>query len=231
MHRRRGAAAHRRSDRGGVQGRQPDADDAETVALERGRLARAPLVVAVVSRARPHVKIPEWEQVMSAGAVCMNLVIAANAMGYATSWITEWYAFDRRVLDALGLAPHERIAGFVHIGRPAEPPAERPRPALSRPRHALVSGRACSTRPIRRRHGLPHDPFKAIVAPRPIGWITAMSAQGEVNLSPYSFFNAFSDRPDMVAFSSQRPQGRPVLHRGDRRVRLQSRDLGSPRRR
>jgi nitroreductase len=77
------------------------------------------------------VKIPEWEQVLSAGAAAMSLVVAANAMGYATSWITEWYAFDRRVLDALGLAPDERMAGFVHIGRPKEAPAERPRPALS----------------------------------------------------------------------------------------------------
>ena len=50
----------------------------------------------------------------------MNLVIAANAMGFGTSWLTEWYAFDRRVLDALGLAPDERIAGFVHIGRADE---------------------------------------------------------------------------------------------------------------
>jgi flavin reductase (DIM6/NTAB) family NADH-FMN oxidoreductase RutF len=56
--------------------------------------------------------------------------------------------------------------------------------------------------PHRGDHGLPHDPFKAIVTPRPIGWITAMSARGEVNLSPYSFFNAISDRPHMVAFSS-----------------------------
>ncbi|MBF9233371.1 flavin reductase family protein [Microvirga alba] len=51
-------------------------------------------------------------------------------------------------------------------------------------------------------HGLPHDPFKALVTPRPIGWITTMSAKGEVNLSPYSFFNAISDKPHMVAFSS-----------------------------
>src|SRR3954454_5896956 len=109
---------------------QPDADDAR-VESERNRLARAPLVVAVVSRARPHVKIPEWEQLMSAGAVCMNLVNAANALGYATSWLTEWYAFDRRVLDALVLAPDERIAGFVHIGRHPEPPVERQRPVLS----------------------------------------------------------------------------------------------------
>ena len=108
---------------------QPDAP-ADKVEAERNRLARAPLVVAVVSRAEPHVKIPDWEQVLSAGAVCMNLVVAANALGYGTSWITEWYAFDRRVLDALGLDPQERIAGFVHVGRPTEPSVERARPVL-----------------------------------------------------------------------------------------------------
>jgi nitroreductase len=109
---------------------QPDAAE-DKIALERDRLSRAPVVVAVVSRAQPHVKIPDWEQVLSAGAACMTLVIAANAMGYGTSWLTEWYAFDRRVLDALGLAPGERIAGFVHIGTPKEPPVERPRPVLA----------------------------------------------------------------------------------------------------
>ena len=51
-------------------------------------------------------------------------------------------------------------------------------------------------------HGLPHDPFKAIVAPRPIGWISSRDAEGRVNLPPYSFFNAVSDRPPMVMFSS-----------------------------
>lgn len=109
---------------------QPQADAAR-VAQERNRLARAPAVVAVVSRARPHVKIPEWEQELSAGAVAMSLLLAANAMGFATSWLTEWYAFDRRVLDALGLDPAERIAGFVHIGRAREPSVERVRPALA----------------------------------------------------------------------------------------------------
>ncbi len=103
---------------------------ADQLDFERKRLARAPLVIAVVSRAGPHVKIPEWEQQLSAGAACMNLVNAAYAMGYAASWITEWYAYDRRVLDALGLAANERVAGFVHIGRPAKPPEERDRPKL-----------------------------------------------------------------------------------------------------
>jgi flavin reductase (DIM6/NTAB) family NADH-FMN oxidoreductase RutF len=55
----------------------------------------------------------------------------------------------------------------------------------------------------RRDHGLPHDPFKAIVAPRPIGWISTLSQMGEVNLAPYSFFNAVSSRPEMVMFSSE----------------------------
>ena len=104
---------------------------ADQVAFERKRLTRAPLVIAVISRAGPHVKIPEWEQELSAGAACMNLVIAAHALGYAASWITEWYAYDRRVLDRLGLAANERIAGFVHIGRAAKPTEDRDRPKLT----------------------------------------------------------------------------------------------------
>ena len=90
-------------------------------------MARAPLVIAVVSRAGPHAKIPEWEQVLSAGAATMNLVTAAHALGYAVNWITEWYSYDPRVLKAMGLADNERIAGFVHIGKPSRPPEDRPR--------------------------------------------------------------------------------------------------------
>lgn len=108
----------------------PDAKP-EQAEAERERLMRAPLVIAVVSRAAPHLKIPEWEQVLSAGAAAMNLVLAAHALGYGASWITEWYAYDRTVLDALGLKPHERIAGFIHIGRPPPPPEDRPRPPLA----------------------------------------------------------------------------------------------------
>jgi len=108
----------------------PEADAAR-LELERNRLALAPLVVAVVSRAGPHVKIPEWEQVLSAGAVAMNLVVAANASGFSTAWLTEWFAYVRRILDALGLDPGERLAGFIHIGRAQEVPPDRPRPALA----------------------------------------------------------------------------------------------------
>src|SRR5262249_50959346 len=108
----------------------PDAKP-EQIDYEQKRLARAPLVFAVVSRAGPHVKIPEWEQVLSAGAAAMSLVLAAHALGYAANWITEWYAYDRGVLDALGLEANERIAGFVHIGRAPPPTEERRRPPLA----------------------------------------------------------------------------------------------------
>jgi nitroreductase len=108
----------------------PDAKP-EHADYERKRLARAPLVIAVVSRAAPHVKIPEWEQVLSAGAAAMNLVLASHALGYGANWITEWYAYDRQVLAALGLTENEKIAGFIHIGRPAQAPEDRPRPPLA----------------------------------------------------------------------------------------------------
>jgi nitroreductase len=103
----------------------------DQVEFERNRLARAPLVIAIISRAGPHVKIPEWEQALSSGAAAMNLVITANALGFAASWLTEWYAYDRKVLEALGLAANEKLAGFVHIGTPATSPVDRERPALS----------------------------------------------------------------------------------------------------
>ena len=107
----------------------PDAKP-EQAEAERARLERAPLVIAVVSRAAPHVKIPEWEQILSAGAACLNLEIAANALGYRSNWVTEWCAYDRRFCDALGLAAHEKIAGFIHIGRPSVAIEDRARPAL-----------------------------------------------------------------------------------------------------
>jgi nitroreductase len=110
--------------------RKPDMAD-DMIAVEKSRLTRAPVVIAVVSRAAPHVKIPEWEQVMSAGAVCLNLVMAANALGYASNWLTEWFAFDQDAYDVLGVGDGEKVAGFIHIGTPKMHPGERPRPELS----------------------------------------------------------------------------------------------------
>jgi nitroreductase len=103
---------------------------AASLDVERGRLVRAPLVIAIVSSPHEHPKAPELEQILSAGAAGMSLLIAANAMGYAANWHTEWYAYDRRIMAELGLTDGERIAGFVHIGTAVEKPADRPRPAL-----------------------------------------------------------------------------------------------------
>ncbi|OQP87956.1 nitroreductase [Rhizobium rhizosphaerae] len=108
---------------------KPDLSE-EMIKVERTRLTRAPTVIAVVSRAAPHVKIPEWEQVMSAGAVCLNLLMAANALGYSANWLSEWIAFDPAALDLLGVQPEEKVAGFIHIGTAQVPPFERPRPEL-----------------------------------------------------------------------------------------------------
>jgi nitroreductase len=107
----------------------PDADD-EAIALERGRFERAPVVVTVVSSPnRKAVKIPLWEQQLSAGAACQNLLNAALFAGYGAQWLTEWTAYDDDVAGALGLSEHERVAGFVYIGSIDAPPEERSRPA------------------------------------------------------------------------------------------------------
>jgi nitroreductase len=108
---------------------KPDLDEPAR-AEELRRFARAPLVVGVVSRAAPHVKIPEWEQVLSSGAVCMNLIVAARALGFSATWLTEWPAYDVRFRAAIGLAEHEKIAGFIHIGKAAAV-EDRARPPLA----------------------------------------------------------------------------------------------------
>lgn len=91
----------------------------------RGLFARAPAVVTVVSTAAPHPKIPEWEQLLSSGAVCFSMLVAAHALGYAACWLTEWPTYDARARAALGLAEHERIAGFIYLGTAREPSTER----------------------------------------------------------------------------------------------------------
>ncbi len=98
---------------------------------ERTRLLHAPLVIGVVSRAGPHIKIPEWEQLLSAGAATMNLIVAANALGFATAWLTEWFSYDERVAQGLGLVGAERFVGFVHVGRPTVVVEDRVRPVMA----------------------------------------------------------------------------------------------------
>ncbi len=102
----------------------------ERLAAERARFLRAPVVVCVVSRVREGIPVPEWEQVLSAGAVCQNLLVAAHAQGFVANWLTEWYAYHPRVKQGLGLHSGERIAGFVYIGTPAAALEERVRPDL-----------------------------------------------------------------------------------------------------
>lgn len=104
----------------------------ERSASEAARLMRAPVVVAVISRTREAIPIPEWEQILSAGAVCQTMLIAAHALGYVANWLTEWYAYHPGVKERLGLKPGERIAGFIYIGKSAVELEERVRPDLTK---------------------------------------------------------------------------------------------------
>ncbi len=110
--------------------KNPNASPAD-IEVEKRRLTDAPLVIGVVSLTKPHPKVPRWEQELSAGASAMNIVTAATALGYGACWLTGWFAFDRDVLDGLGLKADERLAGLIHIGRVTKPSEDRPRPALS----------------------------------------------------------------------------------------------------
>lgn len=96
-----------------------------------GKLTAAPVTILVVSAPMPSATIPIWEQQLSAGAVCMNLEHAANALGYSASWITDWYSYDREALDLFGVGMDEQVAGFIHLGQAAEPLLERPRPDIA----------------------------------------------------------------------------------------------------
>lgn len=102
----------------------------ETAVKKLAKLAAAPLTIVVVSRPAPSPKIPVWEQELSAGAVCMALLVAAEATGFGANWITDWYAYDAAATAALGLVEGERIAGFIHVGTPTQPRQERDRPRL-----------------------------------------------------------------------------------------------------
>lgn len=110
--------------------KRPELDEA-SLQSERRQFLPAPLVVGVISTAKPHVKVPEFEQLLSAGNVAFNLIHAAYALGYAATWITRWYTFDKEAAAVLGANEGEQFVGFVHIGTPTTVIEDRPRPDLS----------------------------------------------------------------------------------------------------
>lgn len=95
------------------------------------RFGHAPLVLVVVARIAPGHKIPEVEQLLSAGALAQNLLLGAHALGYAAQWLTGWPAYDDEVARLLGLREHERVVAFVHIGTPTATVPDRERPAAA----------------------------------------------------------------------------------------------------
>ena len=110
--------------------KRPELDEAG-LDIERRQFLPAPLVIGVISTAKPHVKIPEFEQLLSAGNVAFNLVHGAYALGYAATWITRWFTFDTEAAAMLGAKEGERFVGFVHIGTPTTTIEDRPRPDLA----------------------------------------------------------------------------------------------------
>lgn len=108
----------------------PGTDEA-SIEIERQRFLPAPLTVVVISAPKVHPKVPEIEQLLSAGNVAFNLVHAAHALGFAASWVTRWYAFDDEAAVMLGAGEGERIIGFIHIGTPTATIEDRPRPPLA----------------------------------------------------------------------------------------------------
>lgn len=105
---------------------RPDAAKAHAALM---KFITPPMAICVVSSPKEG-SIPEWEQRLSAGAVCLTLLNAALAMGLGANWITDWYAYDEDARAALGLAGDEKVAGFIYLGTGAETPLERVRPDI-----------------------------------------------------------------------------------------------------
>ena len=112
----------------------PDSSEA-ILGREYSRFMRAPTIIGVSSKVDPASRIPEWEQILSSGAVCQNLLVGASLMGFAAQWLTEWYAYDKVIAKSLGLIENERVSGFIYIGSATEKPTERGRPDL----HSRIS--------------------------------------------------------------------------------------------
>jgi len=137
----------------------PDCRDGKAE-CERERFMRAPLVVAIMMRARMS-KNPLWEQMLTCGAAAQNFLLAANALGFAAQWLTEWCAYDENVRAGLGLDEKDVVAGFIYVGTVQSAPEDRDRPDLDlivnhwRPGLELKKGDIYN----REKFGYPEDGF------------------------------------------------------------------------
>ena len=123
---------------------EADGERSKQIEEERGRFLRAPLVIGGdLRRAANCIKIPVWEQELSAGAVCQNILIAAHALGFVGQWVTEWYAYHPVVKQKLGLAPGERIAGFIYLGTVNRGAGRTPAPRDGQDREPLLERGTC----------------------------------------------------------------------------------------
>tara|TARA_B110001452_G_C15114822_1_gene388635 strand:+ start:240 stop:809 length:570 start_codon:yes stop_codon:yes gene_type:complete len=101
----------------------------QSLKVESQRFQRASVIIAVLSTPVEHPKIPNWEMVLSSGAVCMNILSCAQSLGYAAQWLTEWYAYNDKMLEYLGGRLNiDKISGFIYLGHKVEDPVERRRP-------------------------------------------------------------------------------------------------------
>ena len=106
----------------------PEATE-EDIDFEKNRFLRASAVIAVLFKPVSHHKIPSWEMELSTGAVCSNIIVAAQSLGYAAQWLTEWYSYNERMIKEVGGKPEtDKLAGFIYIGDKEKEPVERRRP-------------------------------------------------------------------------------------------------------
>ena len=105
----------------------------EEINFERKRFLRASVVIAVLFKPVSHPKIPFWEMELSTGAVCTNILVAAQSLGYAAQWLTEWYSYNNKMIQAVGGNPEtDKLAGFIYIGDKEKEPVERRRPKIEK---------------------------------------------------------------------------------------------------
>ena len=108
--------------------KNPEATE-EEIDFEKNRFLRASAVIAVLFKPVSHPKIPSWEMELSTGAVCSNILVAAQSLGYAAQWLTEWYSYNDRMIKVVGGNPEtDKLAGFIYIGDKEKEPVERRRP-------------------------------------------------------------------------------------------------------